>query len=116
MAKCARCSTIEARRWKRLGLRRRWRSSAWKVSPQAGDQFVVVADREKARGISDYREQKAREAALAKSSRVSLEGLAEQLKSAGTKELNIILKGDVGGSVEVLTDLLIRNFRTTRYG
>jgi len=76
--------------------------------PQAGDQFVVVADREKARGISDYREQKAREAALAKSSRVSLEGLAEQMKTAGTKELNIILKGDVGGSVEVLTDLLTK--------
>jgi translation initiation factor IF-2 len=74
--------------------------------PQAGDQFVVVADRDKARGISEYREQKAREAALAKSSRVSLEGPAEQLKTAGTKELNIILKGDVGGSVEVLTDLL----------
>src|SRR5256886_2744701 len=49
--------------------------------PQAGDQFVVVADRDKARGISDYREQKAREATLAKSSRVSLEGLAEQLKT-----------------------------------
>jgi translation initiation factor IF-2 len=74
--------------------------------PQAGDQFVVVADRDKARGISEYREQKAREAALAKSSRVSLEGLAEQMKTAGTKELNIILKGDVGGSVEVLVDLL----------
>ncbi|HXX28792.1 MAG TPA: translation initiation factor IF-2 [Terriglobales bacterium] len=74
--------------------------------PQAGDQFVVVADRDKARGISDYREQKAREAALAKSSRVSLEGLAEQMKTAGTKELNIILKGDVQGSVEVLSDLL----------
>jgi len=74
--------------------------------PQAGDQFVVVADRDKARGISEYREQKAREATLAKSSRVSLEGLAEQLKSAGTKELNIILKADVGGSVEVLSDLL----------
>jgi translation initiation factor IF-2 len=74
--------------------------------PQAGDQFVVVADRDKARGISDYREQKAREAALAKTSRVSLEGLAEQVKSAGIKELNIILKGDVHGSVEVLTDLL----------
>jgi translation initiation factor IF-2 len=74
--------------------------------PQAGDQFLVVADRDKARGISDYREQKAREAALAKTSRVSLEGLAEQLKSAGTKELNIILKGDVQGSVEVLSDLL----------
>ncbi len=74
--------------------------------PQAGDQFVVVADRDKARGISEYREQKAREATLAKSSRVSLEGLAEQLKTAGTKELNIILKADVGGSVEVLSDLL----------
>jgi translation initiation factor IF-2 len=74
--------------------------------PQAGDQFVVVADRDKARGVSEYREQKAREATLAKSSRVSLEGLAEQLKTAGTKELNIILKADVGGSVEVLSDLL----------
>jgi translation initiation factor IF-2 len=74
--------------------------------PQAGDQFVVVADRDKARGVSEYREQKAREATLAKSSRVSLEGLAEQLKTAGMKELNIILKADVGGSVEVLTDLL----------
>jgi translation initiation factor IF-2 len=76
--------------------------------PQAGDQFVVVADRDKARGISEYREQKSREAALAKSSRVSLEGLAEQIKAAGTKELNIILKGDVQGSVEVITDLLTR--------
>ena len=74
--------------------------------PQAGDQFVVVADRDKARGISEYREQKAREATLAKSSRVSLEGLSEQIKTAGTKELNIILKGDVQGSVEVLSDLL----------
>src|SRR2546422_4283537 len=76
--------------------------------PQAGDQFLVVADRDKARGISDYREQKAREATLAKSSRVSLEGLAEQLKSAGIKKLNIILKGDVQGSVEVLSDLLAK--------
>ena len=74
--------------------------------PQAGDQLVAVADRERARDISEYRETKAREAQLAKSSRVSLEGLAEQLKSAGQKELSIILKGDVGGSVEVLSDLL----------
>jgi translation initiation factor IF-2 len=76
--------------------------------PQAGDQFIVVADRDKARDISGYREQKAREAALAKSSRVSLEGLAEQLKTAGTKELPIILKGDVQGSVEVLADMLAK--------
>jgi translation initiation factor IF-2 len=76
--------------------------------PQAGDQLVAVADREKARGISEYREQRAREAQLAKSSRVSLEGLAEQLKFAGQKELDIILKGDVQGSVEVLSDLLTK--------
>jgi translation initiation factor IF-2 len=76
--------------------------------PQAGDQLVAVTDREKARGISEYREQKARESQLAKSSRVSLEGLAEQLKFAGQKELSIILKGDVGGSVEVLSDLLTK--------
>jgi translation initiation factor IF-2 len=76
--------------------------------PQAGDQFVVVTDREKARDISEYREQKFREATLAKSSRVSLEGLAEQIKTAGMKELNVILKADVQGSVEVLGDLLGR--------
>jgi translation initiation factor IF-2 len=76
--------------------------------PQAGDQLVAVVDREKARDISEYREGRAREAQLAKSSRVSLEGLAEQIKSAGQKVLPIILKGDVGGSVEVLTDLLAK--------
>ena len=76
--------------------------------PQAGDQFVVVADRDKARGISDYREQKAREAQLAKTARLSLESLAEQIKTAGVKELPLILKGDVQGSVEVLADSLAK--------
>jgi translation initiation factor IF-2 len=76
--------------------------------PQAGDQFVVVAERERAREIAEYREMKAREATLSKSSRVSLEGLAEQIKSAGMKELPVILKGDVQGSVEVISDLLNR--------
>jgi len=74
--------------------------------PEAGDTFTVVADREKAKNIATYREQKAREAQLAKSSRVTLEGLAEQIKTAGVKELPIILKGDVQGSVEVLADSL----------
>ena len=50
--------------------------------PQSGDQFLVVADRDRARGISDYREQKFREATLAKSSRVSLEGLARRMIQA----------------------------------
>jgi len=74
--------------------------------PEAGDTFTAVADREKAKNIASYREQKAREAQLAKSSRVTLEGLAEQIKTAGIKELPIILKGDVQGSVEVLADSL----------
>jgi translation initiation factor IF-2 len=76
--------------------------------PTAGDQFIVVADRDKAKTISHYREMKAREATLAKTSRVSLEGLAEKIKNAGMKELPIILKGDVAGSVEVLADSLTK--------
>jgi translation initiation factor IF-2 len=76
--------------------------------PTAGDQFIVVADRDKAKTISHYREMKAREAQLAKSSRVSLEGLAEKIKNADMKELPIILKGDVAGSVEVLADSLTK--------
>jgi len=73
--------------------------------PQAGDQ-LLVADREKARQIAEYREQKAREATLAKSHKLSLEGLSEQIKNAGVKELPIILKADVQGSAEVLADTL----------
>jgi translation initiation factor IF-2 len=76
--------------------------------PQAGDQFVVVADREKAREVAEYREQKAREAQLAKSTRVSLERLAEEIRAAGVKELPVILKGDVQGSVEVVADMLAK--------
>ena len=74
--------------------------------PDAGDTFLVMADRDKAKGIAQYRKMKEREAQLAKSSRVSLEGLAEQIKQAGVKDLNLILKGDVQGSVEVLADSL----------
>ena len=74
--------------------------------PQAGDQLLVVAEREKARQVSEFREQKAREAILAKSTKLSLEGFAEQIKASGVKELPIILKADVQGSAEVLADSL----------
>jgi translation initiation factor IF-2 len=74
--------------------------------PDAGDTFLVMADRDRAKEIARYRTMKDREAQLAKSSRVSLEGLAEQIKQAGMKDLNLILKGDVQGSVEVLADSL----------
>jgi len=72
--------------------------------PDAGDTFLVMADRDKAKGIAQYRKMKEREAQLAKSSRVSLEGLAEQIKQAGMKDLNLIIKGDVQGSVEVIAE------------
>jgi len=74
--------------------------------PDAGDTFLVMADRDRAKDIARYRTMKEREAQLAKSSRVSLEGLSEQIKQAGMKDLNLILKGDVQGSVEVLADSL----------
>ena len=51
---------------------------------------------------------KEREAQLAKSSRVSLEGLAEQIRTACVKDLLLIIKGDVTGSVEVIADSLVR--------
>ncbi len=76
--------------------------------PDAGDTFLVMADRDKAKGIAQYRKMKEREAQLAKSSRVSLEGLAEQIKQAGVKDLNLIVKGDVQGSVQVIIEDLQR--------
>jgi translation initiation factor IF-2 len=75
--------------------------------PDSGDTFLVVADRDKAKGIAQYRKMKERDAQLAKSSRVSLEGLAEQIRLAGVKDLPLIIKGDVTGSVEVLADSLV---------
>jgi len=76
--------------------------------PDAGDTFLVVGDRDKAKGIATYRKMKEREAQLSKSSRVSLEGLAEQIRLAGVKDLPLIIKGDVTGSVEVLADSLVQ--------
>ena len=76
--------------------------------PDAGDTFLVVADRDKAKGIAGYRKMKERDAQLAKSSRVSLEGLSEQIRQSGIKDLALIIKGDVTGSVEVLADSLVR--------
>jgi translation initiation factor IF-2 len=75
--------------------------------PDSGDTFLVVADRDKAKGIAQYRKMKERDSQLAKSSRVSLEGLAEQIRTAGVKDLGLIIKGDVTGSVEVLADSLV---------
>jgi translation initiation factor IF-2 len=74
--------------------------------PEAGDDFQVVTDTAKAKQIVNFRDQKAREAALAKSSRLTLEQLHKQMQAGEVKELPIIIKTDVGGSAEVLTETL----------
>ena len=74
--------------------------------PDVGDTMQVVTDTAKAKQIVIYRESKAREVAMSKNSRITLDQLHDQLKEGEVKELNIILKTDVGGTAEVLTDTL----------
>jgi translation initiation factor IF-2 len=76
--------------------------------PLAGDSFVAVADEAKARQVAEYRHSKQRETELVKSSKVSLEELYDQIKTGDVKELRVVLKGDVQGSVEAVTDALSR--------
>jgi translation initiation factor IF-2 len=76
--------------------------------PEAGDQFQV-ADEAKARHIVEYRQAKQREAALAKTAtagRLTLDQLHEQLRAGELKELPVVIKADVQGSVEVLNEML----------
>ena len=73
--------------------------------PEVGDSLQVVTDVGKARQIAEFRETRAREAAQART-RVSLEQLHTQLREGEVKELNIILKADVGGTAEVLSETL----------
>ncbi len=74
--------------------------------PEAGDRFQGVSDEVKAKQVAAYRGQKEREAALAASSRLTLDQLHEQLEAGKVKELPIVLKADVGGSVEALREQL----------
>src|SRR5467141_639740 len=76
-------------------------------APEAGDQFQV-ADEARARHIVEFRQGKLREATLAKSAgaRITLDQLHEQLKAGDVKELPLVIKADVQGSVEVLSEML----------
>ena len=77
--------------------------------PRAGDTFIVAPDDRTARQISEKREAADRQASLAKArKRISLEDLNEQLAAGKVETLNLILKGDVSGSVEALEDALMQ--------
>ena len=76
--------------------------------PLAGDSFVAVADEAKARQVAEFRQGKQRETELVKSSKVSLDDLYSQIKAGDVKELRVVLKADVQGSVEAVSDALTR--------
>ena len=76
--------------------------------PLAGDSFVAVADEAKARQVAEFRQGKLRETELVKSSKVSLDDLYSQIKAGDVKELRVVLKADVQGSVEAVSDALTR--------
>ncbi len=76
--------------------------------PMAGDELVALADEKDARQVSHHRTQKQRSKELAKTNRLSLEGLFEKMQKGEVKDLNLIIKADVDGSIEALRDSLVK--------
>ncbi|MBW2648790.1 MAG: translation initiation factor IF-2, partial [Deltaproteobacteria bacterium] len=75
--------------------------------PQVGMDFVCVEDDKRARVIGEYWSRKEHEKELSTASKITLEQLYERIK-AGAKELNVIIKADVQGSVEALSEALLK--------
>jgi translation initiation factor IF-2 len=80
--------------------------SGFEDVPNAGDSIAVVDDDTQARMIGQLRQEKARESAQQKVGRMSLDQLFQRMQTGGVKELNLIVKADVQGSVEVLNETL----------
>ncbi|MFO7644367.1 MAG: translation initiation factor IF-2 [Desulfosarcina sp.] len=76
--------------------------------PMAGDELVALADEKDARQVSQHRMQKQRSKELAKTNRLSLDGLFEKMQKGEVKDLNLIIKADVDGSIEALRDSLVK--------
>jgi translation initiation factor IF-2 len=76
--------------------------------PEAGSSFVAVTDEATARQVAEHRRGKQREATLVKTAKVSLEDLYQQIQAGDVKELRVVIKADVQGSVEAVTDALTR--------
>ncbi|MFJ8261494.1 translation initiation factor IF-2 [Rummeliibacillus sp. NPDC094406] len=76
--------------------------------PQAGDRFVVFEDEKTARQVGEARETTAIQAQRSEKQRVTLDNLFEQMKQGDMKELNLIVKADVQGTVEAMAASLMK--------
>ncbi|MGD8768843.1 MAG: translation initiation factor IF-2 [Desulfobacterales bacterium] len=76
--------------------------------PNAGDELLSLLDEKNAKQVSSHRIKKQRSKELAKTSRLSLEKLYEQIQTNRVKDLNLIIKTDVHGSIEALEEALIK--------
>lgn len=74
--------------------------------PSAGDAFTVVEDDRRARQISSVRQERQRSKQLAQSGRVTLDDLYRRISAGEVKDLNLVIKGDVHGSIQALWDSL----------
>ena len=77
-------------------------------APQAGDKFLVMANEREARAIANKREQLAREQGIRTQKHITLDEIGRRIAIGNFQELNLIVKGDVDGSVEALADSLIK--------
>ncbi len=77
-------------------------------APQAGDKFNVMDNERDARNISNKREQLAREQGLRTQKHITLDEIGRRIAIGNFQELNLIVKGDVDGSIEALSDSLIK--------
>ena len=76
--------------------------SGLSTCPEAGDKFYVIKDIQKARDIASKRERKMREVSLSGRQHVTLDNLYKKIEEGQIKEINVIIKADFKGSVEVL--------------
>ncbi len=77
-------------------------------APQAGDKFHVMENEREARNIANKREQLAREQGLRTQKHITLDEIGRRIAIGNFQELNLIIKGDVDGSIEALSDALIK--------
>jgi translation initiation factor IF-2 len=76
--------------------------------PMAGDEFIVVQDERTAKQVSEHRRARSKKQDTTKRGLVSLDDLFDRIKEGEVKELNIVLKADVQGSLEALGDSLVK--------